>query len=90
MNGDRELIDFLVRILELFVQLGLAAKQYSVKTSNALKVSGSAGNLGVLIPVIAKVCCNYTYTCMVCAFLTSIIEKTFPPSLTVSELLGGG
>lgn len=31
-------MDFLIRLLELFVQLGLDAKQHSVKTSNALKV----------------------------------------------------
>lgn len=39
MQGDGDLMDFLIRLLELFVQLGLDAKQHSVKTSNALKVS---------------------------------------------------
>ena len=43
MQGDGDLMDFLIRLLELFVQLGLDAKQHSVKTSNALKVHG--GNL---------------------------------------------
>ena len=38
MQGDGDLMDFLIRLLELFVQLGLDAKQHSVKTSNALKV----------------------------------------------------
>ena len=38
MQGDGDLMDFLIRVLELFVQLGLDAKQHSVKTSNALKV----------------------------------------------------
>ncbi|XP_067946657.1 phosphatidylinositol 4-kinase alpha-like [Watersipora subatra] len=54
MQGDGDLMDFLIRLLELFVQLGLDVKQHSVKTSNALKATGSAGNLGVLIPIIAK------------------------------------
>ena len=39
MQGDGDLMDFLIRLLELFVQLGLDAKQHSVKTSNALKVT---------------------------------------------------
>lgn len=38
MQGEKDLMDFLIRLLELFVQLGLDAKQHSVKTSNALKV----------------------------------------------------
>lgn len=46
MQGDGDLMDFLIRILELFVQLGLDAKQHSVKTSNALKV-GDRSNLCV-------------------------------------------
>lgn len=39
MEGEGDLMDFLVRLLELFVQLGLDAKQHSIKTSNALKVT---------------------------------------------------
>lgn len=38
IQGDREMYDFLIRILELFVQLGLEAKHHSIKTANALKV----------------------------------------------------
>ncbi|CAF2620802.1 unnamed protein product [Rotaria sp. Silwood2] len=56
IQGSLELINLLTSILELFVQLGLRAKDASEKsTKNALKASNTAGSLGVLIPVIAVV-----------------------------------
>ncbi|CAF1047050.1 unnamed protein product [Rotaria sordida] len=56
IQGSLELMNLLTSILELFVQLGLRAKDASEKsTKNALKASNTAGSLGVLIPVIALV-----------------------------------
>ncbi|XP_052799861.1 phosphatidylinositol 4-kinase alpha-like isoform X2 [Mya arenaria] len=53
INGEETQQDFLNRILELFVNMGLEAKRVSDKHSGLMKASSSAGNLGVLIPVIA-------------------------------------
>ncbi|XP_065557789.1 phosphatidylinositol 4-kinase alpha-like [Artemia franciscana] len=54
IQGDVEMNDLLVRLLEIFVQFGLESKKASEKAPIAAKASSCAFNLGMLIPVIAS------------------------------------
>lgn len=53
IQGEAEMLDLLGKLLELFVQIGLEGERSYDNTAGAQKASSSAGNLGMLIPVIA-------------------------------------
>lgn len=53
MQGETDkLLDFLIKLLEIFVQIGLEGER-SYDNTTTQKASSVAGNLGNLIPVIA-------------------------------------
>lgn len=53
IQGETEMLDLLGKLLELFVQIGLEGERSYDNTAGAQKASSSAGNLGMLIPVIS-------------------------------------
>lgn len=61
IRGEAEMTDLLGKLLELFVQIGLEGERSYDNTSGTQKASSSAGNLGMLIPVIA-VSLNFAIT----------------------------
>lgn len=55
MQGETDkLLDFLIKLLEIFVQIGLEGER-SYDNTTTQKASSVAGNLGNLIPVIAVI-----------------------------------
>lgn len=60
IRGEAEMLDLLGKLLELFVQIGLEGERSYDNTSGTQKASSSAGNLGMLIPVIAvRMYCHF-------------------------------
>lgn len=53
IQGETEMLDLIGKLLELFVQIGLEGERSYDNTAGAQKASSSAGNLGMLIPVIS-------------------------------------
>jgi phosphatidylinositol 4-kinase len=68
---EAEINDLLMRLLELFCQIGVKLKDLNEKiTKNTQKASSSAGNLGLLIPV-----------------LSILLKRISPESITKNQAL---
>jgi phosphatidylinositol 4-kinase len=53
IQGEAETLELLIKLMEIFVQIGLEGERSFENSQGAQKASSSAGNLGMLIPVIA-------------------------------------
>lgn len=53
IQGETETLELLIKMMEIFVQIGLEGERSYDNSQGAQKASSSAGNLGMLIPVIA-------------------------------------
>lgn len=53
IQGEAETLELLIKLMEIFVQIGLEGERSYDNSQGAQKASSSAGNLGMLIPVIA-------------------------------------
>ena len=77
--------DFLIKMLELYVNIGLEAKKLSDKTG-LLKATNSAGNLGVLIPVIGNYQFAFVHSAQ-CGNYGNLLSHFFDKNFVKATLL---